>query len=302
MRNIILFFGFVFGGVLCISCSAYAVSIGISPVSYELTGNRGDVIENQIKVYNPNQTDTLKIEMQVEDIAPSGEEGQVVVEPAETETYSLASWVVCEPKEFDLKPGEEKFVAFDINIPDNAEPGGYYGTILAAVIGSAGPNITGATIMQRVGALALLTVSGEMKEKLAVKDFSAPIYSQSGPVTFSIKFENEGTVHVKPTGLVTITDIFGKKVAEIGIPQRNVLPNSVRKIDVQWNKKLLFGGKYLATLSGTYGITNAPFSSAVVSFWVFAWKLGLLILAIFILIILARRRLFPAFRILIKGR
>ena len=105
------------------------ISIGISPLTSEITANPGDTIENYLKVYNPSPDTSVQIEMVAEDIAPTGEVGHVVVEPAETETYSLARWIETEPKEFSLAPREEKFVKFTINIPENAEPGGHYGTV-----------------------------------------------------------------------------------------------------------------------------------------------------------------------------
>jgi len=182
------------------------MGLGISPLTFELSGNPGEVIENFIKVYNPTDN-VIGIRMQIEDIAPAGEEGFITVEPAETETYSLASWIKTEPTELDLQPKEEKYVKFTLTIPENAEPGGHYGTVLVGAKSISGPGATGALIIPRIGSLILLTVPGEMSENLIVKDFSLPRrYFPQGPIPFSIKFENTGTVHVKPTGYVTITN------------------------------------------------------------------------------------------------
>lgn len=276
-------------------------SIGISPLTFEFTGNQGEVFENYLKVYNPSSDNGIGVKMTVEDIAPSGEQGFVVVEPAETESYSLARWIKTEPEDFDLKPGEEKLVKFTITIPENAEPGGHYGTVVAGIKVSSGPGITGAAIVQRVGALVLLTVPGEMKEILEVKEFSAPGYSEYGPIPFTVKFENTGTVHIKPSALVSITDWRGKKIAVLDFPSRNVLPTAVRKFDASFTKKWLFGGKYTATLTGSYGSSNRLLTPTVITFWVFPWKLGLLGLFFIFLFILTRKRWLAAFRILIKG-
>jgi hypothetical protein len=286
---------------LILTQGAFAqVSIGISPVVFELTGNPGDVIENQVKVANPSES-TNGIKMVVEDIAPTGEAGFVTVEPAETETYSLAKWVKCEPEEFTLKPKEEKWVTFTVSIPENAEPGGHYGTVIAGSGAVAGPGITGTALVARVGSLVLLTVPGEMKEILAVKDFTAPRYSEYGPVNFSIRFENKGTVHIKPRGLITITNWLGKKVVDVPFPERNVLPEAIRKFDATWDQKWLWAGKYTATLTGSYGISNAQLVPVVITFWAFPWKVGLGILIVLILFILSRKRWIAAFRVLIRG-
>ncbi len=299
-RNLLLLILVIGGMILSQVVFAQGITIGISPVTFELTSNPGDVIVNQLKVYNPSDS-TIGIKMEVEDIAPTGEAGHVIVEPAETETYSLASWITTEPSEFTLKPKEQKFVNFTIRVPANAEPGGHYGTVLAGTKTVTGPGATGAAIAQRVGALVLLSVSGEIKEELVVKGFSVPSYSEYGPINFTIRFENKGTLHVKPRGFVTITDFRSKKVVDLGFSQRNVLPNAVRKFETSWNKKWIWGGKYTATLNGSYGTANIPFSPAVITFWVFPWKVGLGVLLVVTLLILSRRRWIAAFRILIKG-
>src|SRR3989338_7620650 len=128
----LIFLGLIAGGItLGNSIFAEGVSIGISPVSFELTGKAGEVIENYIKVGNYSTEEVLGVRMVTEDIAPSDEGGGVMVEPADTESYSIASWVIFDPVEFTLNPGEEKFVKFSIAVPENAEPGGHYGSVLA---------------------------------------------------------------------------------------------------------------------------------------------------------------------------
>lgn len=299
-RGILVLILFLGGSVFSQAVFAQGASLGISPLTFELSGTPGDVIENYLKIYNPSGN-TIGVKMQVEDIAPTGEMGFVTVEPAETETYSLARWIKCEPEELDLRPGEEKLVKFTLHIPSNAEPGGHYGTVLAATKSISGAGATGATIVQRIGALVLLTVPGEMKENLIIQDFNAPGYSDYGPIMFTIRFKNTGTIHLKPRGLITITNLLSKKVADISIPEKNVLPGGVRKYELSWDQKWLWAGKYTATLTGSYGISNAQLNPVVITFWVFPWKFGLGILVILILLILSRRRWAAAFRVLIKG-
>ena len=302
MKKWVCFLILIVGGMILAPDALAQFSIGISPLTFEISANPGDKVENYLKVYNPSPDTNVQIGMIIEDIAPTGEWGHVIVEAAETETYSLAKWISTEPKEFNLAPKEEKFVKFTLNIPENAEPGGHYGTVIAGAKVVAGPGATGVVIAPRIGSLVLLTVTGVLEEELVVKDFSVNRrYFDQGPIPFSISFENKGTVHVKPVALVTITDLRGKKVADLQLAQRNVLPNAARKFDTSWDQKWLFGGKYIATLSGNYGIGNVPLSSQVITFWAFPWKVGLGILILIILLILSRRRWLAAFRVLIKG-
>ena len=209
-----------------------------------------------------------------------------------------------EPTEFTLKPRESKFVDFEISVPENAEPGGKYGSVLASTTGVIGGGITGAAVAQKVGALLLLTVAGEVKEELAIREFIAPSFLEYGPVPFTIRFENKGTVHLRPRGFVTITNWWGKKVADVEFPQLNVIPGAIRKIETEWQNKWLLG-KYTAMIVGSYGTANLPFNPPVLIFWVFPWKLALGILIVLMLVFTffykTRRRWQLALKILIKG-
>jgi len=295
----------VIGGLVLAPNVSAQFSLGIAPLTFEITANPGDIVENYLKVYNPSPDTSVQIEMVIEDIAPTGEAGHVIVEPAETETYSLARWIETEPKEFSLAPREEKFVKFTINIPENAEPGGHYGTVIAGAKLVAGPRATGAAILPRVGSLVLLTVPGVMREELIVKEFIAPNYSEFGPIPFTIRFENTGTVHIKPTGYITVTNWLGKKVADIEFPSHNVLPRAVRKFETSLSKKWLFAGRYTATLTGNYGLSNVSLTPTVITFWVFPWKFGLgiflVLLGIIIFFLKTGKRWKMAMKVLVKG-
>lgn len=292
------------GGLFLVNqVNAQATGISISPLTFELTVNPGDVLVNKLKVYNPTDN-TVAIKMEVEDFIAYGELGEVRIESEETKTYSLKRWVRTDPETFTLGPKEQKFVDFIITVPENAEPGGHYGSVLATTAGVIGPGITGTAVAQKVGSLVLLTLSGEVQESLRVKEFSAPKFSEYGPIPFIIRFENAGTVHVRPMGFVTIADWRGKKVDDIEFPQKNVIPGAVRKVEASWDKKWLVG-RYTATLVGSYGTENIPLSPSVITFWVFPWKIGLGIFLGLLLVVLfftlTRRRWRMAMRALFRG-
>lgn len=285
---------------------AQGAALSISPVTFELTANPGDVLTNKLRVYNPSDS-TIAVKMEVEDFTAVGERGEVRIEPAETETYSLARWISVSPGTFSLGPREQKFVDFTINVPENAEPGGKYGSVLATTVGviSPGKEMVGVAVAQKVGSLVLLAVSGEVVESLKIKEFTVPFFLEYGPVPFIIRFENTGTVHVRPRGFVTITDWRGKKAADVEFPQQNVIPGAIRRINASWNKKWL-AGRYTATLVGSYGTQNLPFNPPVVVFWVFPWKVALGIFLVLGLLmtyfIKTRRRWRMALRILLRGK
>lgn len=286
-------------GFFAFSLVAHAVSV--SPVKFELSANPGDELKNVIRIYN-DSAETVNIVVNVENFSPTGEAGQVVIDEEAPDTgFSLKSWVTLDTNTFTLEPRTSRTVEFTIAVPENAEPGGHYGSILASVApGAAGG---GVGIAQRIGALLLLDVSGEITEKMYVAEFGAPSFSEFGPVDLTLRFKNDGSVHLKPRGYITITNMFGKEAGTINIPQSNILPQSVRKFDFPWGVKYMYG-KYTATMTAIYGSANESLT-AVATFWVIPWKMlaiaVIVLLIVILLLIRGRRRIALAFRVLRGG-
>jgi len=240
---------------------AQLTALSITPLTFELTANPGDSLSHKLKVYNPNDNNVF-VKMEVEDFKTVGEEGQIIVVPDEETTYSLKKWVKTEPTEFALEPKEHRFVSFTIEVPKNAEPGGKYGSILASATSDT-EEMPYFSVKQ--GSLILLTVSGDMIESLIIKEFSAPENSEKGPILFTIRFENNGTVQVIPRGYIAISDCQGEKIDDISFQQINILPDAVRKVEALWDRERLTGC-YTATLVGSYGTTETPFTSEEITF------------------------------------
>ena len=59
-------------------------------------------------------------------------------------------------------------------------------------------------------------------------------------------------------------------------------------------------GKYTADLSLTFGSQNSQLYAST-TFYAFPWKLGLVVLVVLIVLFLLRKRLFRAFKIILKG-
>jgi len=274
--------------------------LSISPVVFELNADPGDTITNQVKIYNPTEF-SQSVKMLVEDFAPVGEEGQVVLdEPDENSTYSLAKWTSVSPTDFDLGARDQQIVTFSVVVPPDGEPGGHYGSIVAFISGG-GDEMKGTAVGSKRGALILMRVSGRIEENLSINTFSAKSFNEYGPVDFDLKFENIGNVHVRPAGFITITDTWGKQVSQLDIPQYNVIPDSIRQAGPVWEEVDLMG-RYTATVVANYGSGSKETITAVTTFTVFPWKKGLIIgggvILVLFLMIKGRGRIKRAFKVL----
>ena len=281
-------------------------TIAISPLTFEITANPGDIITNALRVFNPGE-EPVTIAVNIEDFSPTGETGQAIVETAETTTYSIASWTTIENTEFTLGPGEQAVVNHTIRVPVNAEPGGHYGAITAEARSGAFVGGSGTALSQKVASLLLVAIAGDVREDLTITDFVGPsdVVLNASVVTLASRFENKGTVHVKPRGFVTVTDMFGRELATIALDQNNVLPGSKRLVETQWKPDRFIIGPLSAQLTAIYGSTNEPIA-ATTSFWMLPINVvgpvggGLLIILVggFLL----RKRLGMAFSVLIRGK
>jgi len=275
------------------------VSTAITPILFELTANPADILEKTLKVTNTGDgitTYTMDVEPFV-----GNEVGQATITDEDDPNYSLRNWVTIKPASFTIKPKESQLVVFTIKVPGNAEPGGRYGSILASA--NSGNNLSGsgAVTKQKVGSLILVSVAGNINYSANIKSFNSDRHLfERSPVIFTTRLHNDSTVHVKPKGFITIANIFGKKVVDLPFDEKNILPKSDRLITTNYDKKLPIG-RYTATLSLVYGEKGDQLT-AVSSFIIFPWKIGLPIIAVILVLIwflIARRRqLFQAVKII----
>ncbi len=280
------------------------MGIALSPPTFELAANPGDILQNTIRVENLNEV-PIQVSVERQNFTALGEEGSVGLTEEET-AFSLASWIVVTPEEAVI-PAKGNFTfSFQTAVPLKAEPGGHFGSLVFKVGGQEMPTQTGAAVAQQLGSLILLKVAGKTTEAADIESFSVEkSFWEYGPVDFEIRAKNNGNIHIKPQGTVTITNMLGKEVAKFPIESRNVLPGAIRKIPVTWHQKSLIG-KYTAVISLVYGTQNQILTAST-TFWGFPYKIGGAILLglviLFVLLYLGRKRIKLALKVLFgKGK
>ena len=299
-----------YGGTLLFFLSVAAVFVGgasawaltISPPLYEIGATPGQNLTTSLKVFNETESDSTWY-FSTENFTSQGEQGEPKFYAGGTSnTFDLASWIIAPRAPITIKSGETRQVEFIIEVPKDAEPGGHYAAVF---LNSAPPSSEGGTvgIASRIGTLVLLRVEGDITEQGDLREFTtAGSQSIFGalPIDFYMRFENSGSVHLKPFGEIGITNIFGIPVAAVLMnqgkqpdgqiaPVGNVLPKSTRKFDARWQKsedatkpagfleqldyerRNFALGLYTATLNLEYG-TNGETATSQTSFWVLPWR------------------------------
>jgi P pilus assembly chaperone PapD len=268
------------------------------PVSFDLLIGQSETKEGEINLRN-NTGQTVNIEATVRNFTAEGEEGQVEITEEET-PFSLSEWITITPNNQVVRQGETVKFKYSITPPANAEAGGHFGSVVFSTIPDPDFEGSGAALSQEVAALFLVRVPGEVVEKASIESFKTDKnYYEFGPVEFQLRVKNDGGVHVRPAGVITIQNMWGGKDV-FGFEGRNVLPNSIRQMPAVWNSTWLIG-KYDANLSLTFGSKNEQLY-ATTTFWAFPWKVGLIVLAVIIILFLLRKRLYKALKVIIRGQ
>ena len=287
----------------------------ISPVRYEIQGDPGQTVTKEMTIINDDTT-SVTYYSSYANFEAQGETGSAAfVEPKD----DIGTWMNT-PESVTLLPGEQKTISFSVAIPKNAEPGGHFGVLFWGT----SPNTANGkqvSVSAKTGLLVLLSVNGDVKEGGGLLDFATKdkkFFYNSLPVTFSYRFRNDGGDRVKPVGFIKIRSfgfIPAKKLDANGV-NGNILPNSVRKFNVDWIKytseiqedakpanfvKTFFStalyqwrnfavGLFSAKLDLTYGIQKQN-ATKTVFFFVFSWQLIICLIVIFTIVFFVGRKL-----------
>lgn len=239
------------------------VSVSLYPVSFRYDIPRGSSQTGVITVSNPSET---AISLQVETENFSGGEGGTVEFAPEGAKYGLLSWMSVDRTPFVLGPGQKKEVPFTISVPENAEVGGHYGTILfrasSADVGGGGGSSIG--ISGRVGSIILVSVPGDAKRSGELVGVSAPGFIQYGPLTVNASYKNTGSVHYVTKGTATFKGIFGSRT--VAFDEKTILPDVQRDTSATLDKTWLIGPVFTtATLEAGDG-TKQTMSATTFAF------------------------------------
>src|SRR5688572_15929069 len=216
----------LFAGISVVSAasvpSQQKSGLAISPPTFELSANAGDVLKNSLRVDNISG-EPLEVTVDVRNFTALGEDGGISLSEEEG-AYSLASWISVTPEKVTIQAGESQVFNYTIDVPANASPGGRFGSIIFKTALKPVTGQSGVAVGQEIGSLLLLKIAGQVTEKAEIAGFGAKSgINERGPVDFDIRVKNSGNVQIKPKGTVTISNIFGKKVATTPVDGKNVL-------------------------------------------------------------------------------
>jgi len=260
-------------------------STTVVPPRLELRANPGETLDADLKVIN--NTDKVQYySVAIDDFIVSDNKGTPIpVSSAISGRWSLKSWISA-PEFVPVDPDQAQIVKISITVPQNAYPGGHYAMITYQPNADIKPGDlkkTASLIGHRTGTLIYITVNGTIKQEALVKSFTAPKFTEMGPVTFTGLIENQSETHIAPTGSITIKNFLNQQVATIPVEMGNIFPEVSREFTSDWAQKWGYG-RYQADLNLAYG-TAGGYLTATIFFWLFPIRLLISVLTIIISIL-----------------
>ncbi len=300
----IAYVGIAIGALALVTSASVAdaqegIAVKIAPSTVDEQLDPGTVAEGVLTVTNQNggrQTyylGTRNITGMSDEGRPTFSEEDVDVD----DQWSAASWIEPLIDDITLDVDQSGNIPYRITIPEEASPGSYFVSIFVTREAEAAQE-SGAGVGFHVAALFHIRVAGAATESMLVREFSTDrtLYSSVG-TTFTTRVENTGTVHQRPRGIITITDMLGNEAAQIPVNEQagGVMPRTERVFSVEWNPESFTIGRYHAMLSVSFGERQKQTTTKEISFWVVplkevAYMLGGI--ALFILLVLAGLKMY----------
>ena len=192
-----------------------------------------------------------------------------------------------------------------ITVPVSAQAGGYFGAVRFAPSDPDGGGQV--NLSASVASLILLTVPGDVVEKLRLENFDIQQNGTTGNsfrtpdnLQASFAFENQGNLQIGPFGRLSVKKgdkvVFAEDFND-GDPRDVILPDSTRRWEIPFKDIEAFG-HYDVVATFTYGTTNQTIE-VTQSFWVIpTWVIiaaigtvvGLLLLIALIVFLVIRSR------------
>lgn len=258
-----------------------STGLTIQPIKISLTLQPGETATSTILLTNASDSDVNVSETLQDFIPVAGAEGIQFVGRTEGVT-TVRDWITLPgDKDFLFKKGASREVVYRITAPLDAEPGSHFGVIFFK---ASDPSATGSLkVGTQVGVLVLVTIPGAHLQKGNILSFVAPWFTAGGPVPFTLRFENTGTVYFEPKGEITITNMLGQKVGSVPIEGQVVLPTGVKDLHFEWKGDGLLFGQYRAVATVVDGDGNVLTSREATFYAAPLWYIGFFLLSVLVL-------------------
>ncbi len=197
----------------------------------------------------------------------------------------IADWIKFEKTEYNIDAGAEQEVPYLIKVPQDASGGGQYAVIFAeTVVDNIDTKGEGQTInvSKRPGLLIFATINGEFEVKGSIESQTIKGLLFKPPVSTEAIIKNDGGTDFIAKTSISVRPFFGGKGVYSSSRNYEVLPETTRKIEMDWSSTPQLG---LFIVESAVSVAELDISESV-SRVVFVCPMPLFVLIIIAFILL----------------
>ncbi len=270
--------------------------VQISPIRFEADVRPGDVWRGTLNLKNFS-SEIRELTLSAEDFVVTDDTQNITFYPSDQARHlqvpDIADWVVLPQRTVTLAGNATAAVPFELHIPPNAPTGGYYGALFVTQSRTGSYDTqTGQAqigINSRMGALLIFAVHGSeparVEGTLTAFGPTQKVFFVS-PVRFRTSIANNGTIHFRGSGAITLAR-GGKTIATLPLASQVNYPHKVRTYASAWHFGLLDMGPYTATVRYE-SLSGLVTLEATEVFWVVPWSAIAIVVGIVILLVALR--------------
>lgn len=268
----------------------------VGPARQQIIVNPGEKANFVVRFYNQSDAAMTGI-INVADFTVTDTQGSTrIIDDAALASpkFSGAAWVAL-PYDRVTIPAQDKItVQASLDVPKDAKPGGRYVSVFfEPVVGTpqaVGNESAGTGIAPRIASLLYIRVAGNITEKASVINMFTKSFYEYGPVTVDSEVLNSGDYHIRPRGVISMSDAFGGVVDQSPLKEENIFPDAARSYENILGTKWM-AGRYKLTLVASYGDKGQALERSVFV-WVFPWKVATVTLLFIIILFLLVRNMY----------
>lgn len=247
----------------------------------------GELVREVVSIANLTD-EPLRLRIYPADAYNTPRDGAFALRRHDEPRRDVGAWVRLPARTHQVPIGMRVDIPFVLRVPHNAEPGDHVGGIVALntrVESSSSSGSVDVDILRAVGVRIYARVQGRALPKLSVErirlhtdaPWSTPL-GGTGDAAITYEVHNRGNTRVRPTAVLEIDDVFGRRVKTFeprAVPE--LLPGGYVRITEPWRSLPALGFAYTAEVTVTDGALHAKGERTA---WVIPWVLLVVVVAV----------------------
>jgi len=203
------------------------IYFGISPIRAEHRIMPGESLTDVFEIRN-SAAGPIRIKVYIENwiILPTGTPSFIGSTPT---PYSCKDWIVVNPQDFRLNPGETRSVRYTVTVPAETPSAGYHASVSFETV----PETAGAQSGSRMlftGKIAAVVYVIAGRPVIEGDLLELTIGIKEGAQAVVLALENTGRTHFRTKGTLRVFNASGEKVADVPLPDDILLPESKKDV------------------------------------------------------------------------